>query len=65
MNIIFKCGEHYYEAGESGTFLSVILTFLGAFLGLLGALWIDRRVKRREKNKLDKENKLSKLNQLG
>jgi len=64
MDIIFKFGEHYYDARESGTFISVILTFLGAFLGLLGALWIDRRVKRREKNKIDKENKLSKFNQL-
>lgn len=64
MDIVFKFGEHYYEVGDSGTFLSVIITFFGAFLGLLSALLVDRMIKSKEQNKINKENKISKYNQL-
>jgi len=64
MDIVFRFGEHYYEAAESGSVLSIFLTFLGAFLGFLSALWVDRKVKKRGDKKKAKENLQSKFNQL-
>lgn len=51
MDFIFKFGEHYYESDPGGFWPSLILTLLGSFLGFLGALYIDRLVKKRTRIK--------------
>ena len=56
MDIVFNIGEHYSAVENSSTILSVFLTFLSAFLGLLGALGVDRKVQKRESIKKVKEN---------
>lgn len=40
-------GEHYYEAIASSFWTSVLIAFVGAFLGLLAALFVNRLFERR------------------
>ena len=46
MNLNFNFGEHYYEGGGS-FWTDVLITFLGAFLGLLFALYVNRLFEKR------------------
>jgi hypothetical protein len=51
MDFIFKFGVHYYESDPGSFLTNLLLTVLGSFFGLLGALYIDALVKRHAKNK--------------
>lgn len=50
MDFIFKFGEHYYES-DGNNWLSLLLTLVGSFLGFMTALYLDRRARRRTKEK--------------
>lgn len=49
MDLIFKFGEHYYEGGDSSFWLQLTITFIGAFLGFLSALWVSNKNARKLK----------------
>lgn len=52
MNLNLNFGEHFYEAGSSNLFYDLGITFIGAFLGLLAALLVNRLI---DSNNLKKE----------
>lgn len=52
MNINFNFGEHYFQNADSSFWIEVLISFIGAFLGFLFALLIDRFVENRQKKKI-------------
>lgn len=56
MNLNFNFGEHFYESGSSFG-INVLITFIGAFFGLLFALLVNRIFENRgKKNAENKKN---------
>lgn len=51
MDIVFKFGEHYYEAGPDNTVFDFVLTILGSLLGFATALYFDRMARRNDAKK--------------
>lgn len=54
MDLNLNFGEHFYEASSSSLFYDLLMTFFGAFLGFLVALWINRLIEKKN-NKNDKK----------
>lgn len=52
MSLNFNFGEHFYEASNSAFINDLGITFIGAFLGLLAALLVNRQI---DKKNLKKE----------
>lgn len=48
MDFNFNFGEHFYESGGS-FWTNVLIAFIGAFFGLLSALWVNRIFENRGK----------------
>ena len=64
MDIIFKFGEHYYEAGDSSFLIQFILTVLGAFLGFGSALIFYYKKQKSDKEEEIKRQKTISQNKL-
>lgn len=52
MHLNFNFGEHFHEASNSAFINDLAIAFIGAFLGLLAALWVNRQI---DKKNLKKE----------
>lgn len=50
MNLNFNFGEHYYDGGSGSFLTNVLVAFIGAFLGLLFALFVNRIFEKRGKH---------------
>lgn len=58
MNINFNFGEHFYDTNTSSLFYDIFIIFLGAFLGFLAALWINRLIEKKSEKKAQKDQEL-------
>ncbi len=64
MSIVFKLGEHYYEANEGSILIQFILTTFGAFLGFGFALllyYINNRLDKKKQNNKQTVDNLNKI----
>jgi hypothetical protein len=62
MNIEFKIGEHYYE--PESFWVNLFIAIFGTFIGFIFALYIDRKVAKRNKISTIKEEIRRKVNVL-
>lgn len=51
MHLNFNFGEHFHEASNSAFINDLAIAFIGAFLGLLAALWVNRQIDKRNLKK--------------
>jgi hypothetical protein len=62
INIDFNYGEHIHEA--LNFWWELLVTFLGALFGFLGALWINSQFERKRENKKEEEVKKVKIRRI-
>lgn len=51
MHLNFNFGEHFHEASNSAFISDLAIAIIGAFLGLLAALWVNRQIDNRNLKK--------------